>query len=223
MPQSNQLFGLRKRYTLSWHGPGTDAQRKDPDLKTFLLTAAAALLIAPTAQAQDGLYFGAGVAAISSSSTPDGGGGGYEPSGKDAGLALTLGYSFPASGNLSYGVEANLDLTSGKRMDQSCISTGPAWCDVDSTLRLRGTFSTAVGSGDLTVSLGAVMIKGVAEDGPGTFVDATGRGVSVGLALQGKGSLPLRYDLNIDRIISDDTPNYDRSLDVIGLRVSYMF
>lgn len=192
-------------------------------MKSLLLTAAAALLIAPTAQAQDGLYFGAGIAAIRDSSAPDTPWGGYEASGTDAGLALTVGYRFPASGALAYGVEANLDLTSGKRMDQSCSSIGPAWCDVDSTLRLRGTFSTAVGGGDLTVSLGAVMIKGIAEDNPGLFVDATGRGASLGLAWQGKGSLPLRYDLNVDRITSDDTPNYDRSLDVIGLRVSYMF
>ena len=192
-------------------------------MKSLLLTAAATLLIAPTAQAQDGLYFGAGIAAIRASSAPDIPWGGYEPSGTDAGLALTIGYRFPANGDLAYGVEANLDLSSGNRMDDSCISTGPTWCDVDSTLRLRGTFSTAVGGGDLTVSLGAVMIKGVAEDGPRLFVDATGRGASLGLAWQGKGSLPLRYDLNVDRIISDDTPDYDRSLDVIGLRVSYMF
>ncbi|MBN8632222.1 MAG: hypothetical protein J0L76_15370 [Rhodobacterales bacterium] len=192
-------------------------------MKTLLLTAAAALLIAPTAQAQDGLYFGAGIAAIKATSAPETPWGGYDVSGNDAGLALTLGYRFSANGNLSYGIEANLDLTGGKRMDQSCSSIGPAWCDVDSTLRLRGTFSTAVGGGDLTVSLGAVMIKGIAEDGPGFFVDATGRGASLGLAWQGKGGMPLRYDLNVDRIISDDTANYDRSLNVIGLRVSYMF
>lgn len=192
-------------------------------MKSSLLATAALLLIAPMAQAQDGLYFGAGVAAISSTSSPDGGFGTYETSGKDLGLALTIGYRVAASDTLSYGIEGNLDLTSGKTMDDSCISVGPAWCEIDSTLRLRGTLSTGVGSGDFTASLGLVVVKGTAEDGPGTFVGATGRGVSMGLAWQGKGGIPLRYDLNVDRITSDNTPNYDRSLDVIGVRISYMF
>lgn len=193
-------------------------------MKSTLLATAALMLLAPmAAQAQDGLYYGVGIAAISSSSAPDGSFGTYETSGKDAGLALTLGYRVAASDTMSYGIEGNLDLTSGKAMDQSCISEGPAWCQIDSTLRLRGTLSTGVGAGDFTASLGVVMIRGTVEDGPGTFVGGTGRGVSMGLAWQGTGGMPLRYDLNFDRITSDNTPNYDRSLDVIGVRLSYMF
>jgi hypothetical protein len=173
------------------------------------------------AQAQDGLYYGAGLAAIRSTSAPDGFGT-YDTSGTDAGLALTLGYRFAGGDTLSYGIEGNLDVTSGKQMDRSCISSGPAWCNIDRTLRLRGTLTTATGSGDFTAALGEVLIQGTAEDGPGTFVDATGRGLSLGLGWQGS-AMPIRYDLNFDRITSDDTPNYDRSLDVIGLRLSYMF
>jgi hypothetical protein len=191
-------------------------------MKSALLAVVGLLAVTPMAQAQDGLYYGAGLAAIHGTSAPDGGFGTYEVSGTDAGLALTLGYRFAGAGNLSYGVEGNLDVTSGKRMDQSCASTGPAWCDIDRTFRLRGTVTGAAGGGDFTASLGLVMIQGIAEDGPGTFVDATGRGLSLGLGWQGS-AMPIRYDLNIDRITNDNTPNYDRSLNVVGLRMSYMF
>lgn len=193
-------------------------------MKSLLLAATVALTAAPMVQAQDGLYFGAGITAIRSTTSPDDPWGGYEPTGRDAGLALTLGYRFPAAGTMAFGVEANLDLTSGKRMSNSCASIGPAWCDVENILRLRGTMTFDLGEGgQLTTSLGAVRVGGVSEDNPLLFVDTVGRGVSVGLGWQAQGGMPLRYDLNIDRITSDDTPNYDRSLDLIGLRVSYMF
>lgn len=193
-------------------------------MKSLLIAAAAVVLLAPTTQAQDGVYFGAGATTIRSTTSPDDPWGGYEPTGRDAGLALTLGYRFPAAGTMAFGIEANLDVTSGKRMTNSCVSTGPAWCDVENILRLRGTMTFDLGEGgQLTTSLGAVRVNGVSEDNPLLFVDTTGRGASFGLGWQPQGGMPLRYDLNIDRITSDDTPNYDRSLDLIGLRVSYMF
>ena len=35
--------------------------------------------------------------------------------------------------------------------------------------------------------------------------------------------MPVRVDLNYDAIREDDANNYDRDLDMIGLRLSYMF
>ena len=95
-------------------------------MKSLLIAAAAVVLLAPTTQAQDGVYFGAGATTIRSTTSPDDPWGGYEPTGRDAGLALTLGYRFPAAGTMAFGIEANLDVTSGKRMTNSCVSTGPA-------------------------------------------------------------------------------------------------
>lgn len=143
----------------------------------------------------------------------------------DGGLALTLGYRFASSGTMSLGIEGNLDLLSGKTMDDTCPGSGPTWCEINSILRLRGTSTFATGAGGMmTLSLGAVMVKGMAEDGPGDYVDATGKGVSLGVAWEPESTaMPLRYDLNYDQINSDDATNHWRSLHVIGLRASYMF
>lgn len=193
-------------------------------MKLALIAALSALSMAPAANAQDGFYFGAGVAAVRTSSDPGVEWSGFNVSGRDAGLALTAGYNFASVGNLTYGIEGNLDFMSGKRMDDSCVAIGPVWCEIDSTLRLRGTATFALGTGGhLTTSLGAVMAKGTVEDAPGLLVNSTGTGVSVGLAWQAASGTPLRYDLNFDRIRKDDAPNFDRSLDMISLRVSYMF
>lgn len=193
-------------------------------MKIAFIAAISALSMAQATNAQDGFYFGAGVAAISTSSDPGEEWGGYDVSGRDAGLALTLGYNFASVDNLTYGIEGNLDFTSGNRMDGSCEAIGPVWCEIDSTLRLRGTVTFDLGTGGhLTTSLGAVVAKGTVEDAPGLLVDAKGTGLSVGLAWQAASGMPLRYDLNIDRIRKDDAPNFDRSLDMVSLRVSYMF
>jgi len=148
----------------------------------------------------------------------------------DYGLALTAGYRFAAVGNLTYGIEGNLDLMGGNRMSTSggsdtCTNQSPSWCEVDAVLRLRGTFSTSLANGArLTTSLGAAVVRGLAEDGPDNYVDATGRGLSLGIAWEQVGSrVPVRVDLNYDAIHTDDANLYDRDLNMLGLRVSYLF
>jgi hypothetical protein len=95
---------------------------------------------------------------------------------------------------------------------------------VDAALRLRATMATDLNGSRLTASLGAVMVRGLTENGGGNYLDTTGRGVSVGVAWeQLSGGLPVRVDLNYDAIQTDNQPLFDRSLDMIGLRVSYMF
>lgn len=196
-------------------------------MKNAAVTALVILSIAPPVLAQDGAYFGAGIAFTDSSSTadivPD-----DEFSGTDFGLALTAGYRAMASGNLAYGVEGNLDLMSGETLSGSsdaCSNASPTWCEVDSILRIRGTLGTVLAGGDiLTGSLGGVVISGRAEDGPNNYVDTVGTGISFGASWELVGSsMPLRFDFNYDSINSDDADNYQRDLDVIGLRASYMF
>lgn len=198
-------------------------------MRTSLVAAAAllALASAPAAQAQDALYYGLGVA-VSANSTSSPEVTGYEPTATDYGVALTLGYRFPSTGTVAYGIEGNLDLMSGKLMSDSfdaCSDFSPTWCEVDTTFRLRGTVSSELASGArLMGSLGAAIVRGRAEDGPGNYVNATGRGLSLGVSWeQVGGNLPVRVDVNYDAIRIDDANIYDRKLDMIGLRVSYMF
>jgi hypothetical protein len=196
-------------------------------MKTALLASTVVLALAQAASAQDGAYYGVGLGVTDNSSVATGFDG-YEPSATDYGLALTAGYRFPSAGTLSFGVEGNLDLMAGNLMSDeidACSSNAPTWCEVNTTARLRGTMSTELAGGSrLTSSLGAVVVRGRAEDGPGTFVDTTGRGLSIGVAWeQVGGGLPVRVDLNYDSVKTDNANNYDRSLDMVGLRVSYMF
>ena len=198
-------------------------------MRLNLLATGLALGFATMAQAQEGAYFGVGLGITESSGSatilPD-----DEFSATDYGLALTAGYRFATVGNLTYGIEGNLDLMGGNRMSTSggvdaCTNQSPSWCEVDAVLRLRGTFATDLANGSrLTASLGAAVVRGLAEDGPDNYVDATGRGLSLGVAWEKVGSgMPVRVDLNYDAIRNDDANLYDRELNMIGLRVSYMF
>jgi hypothetical protein len=68
------------------------------------------------------------------------------------------------------------------------------------------------------------VVQGVPENGPGNYLDSVGRGVSVGVAPERlSGGKPVRVDLTYDSIRSGNNSGYDRSLDMVGLRVSYMF
>jgi hypothetical protein len=196
-------------------------------MKAIFLFAVVAAATAQTASAQDGAYFGLGLGASQFSSeatvVP-----GYEASGTDFALALTAGYRFAASGALAFGVEGNLDLFAGERMSDdidACTGASPSWCEIDTVLRLRGTLTSDLAGGNrITTSLGGVMVDGLAEDGPGNNVDTRGHGFSLGVAWeQVGGAMPLRVDLNYDTINSDDANTYERDLDMIGLRLSYMF
>ncbi|MCX7286347.1 MAG: outer membrane beta-barrel protein [Rhodobacterales bacterium] len=190
--------------------------------------AAFAACLAQSATAQDaGLYFGLGITAQHATTSAPGFGS-YTPTANDFGLALTGGYRFATTSTLAFGVEGNLDLMSGKLMSDetdACSSRGPTWCELDTMVRLRGTLTTDVGGGNLiTASAGAVMVNGRAEDGDGVYVDATGFGPSLGVAWDPSAiDLPLRVDLNYEWITSDDADNYERDLDMVSLRLSYMF
>lgn len=191
------------------------------------LVALAACLSQPAAAQDAGFYYGIGVTAQHAETSAPGFGA-YTPTAQDFGLALTGGYRFATTGSFSYGIEGNLDLMSGELMSDltdACSSRGPTWCEVDQMLRLRGTMTTDVGGGNMiTTSVGAVMVSGRAEDGPLTYVDATGFGPSLGVAWDPAAiEIPLRVDLNYEWVTSDDADNYERDLDMVNLRLSYMF
>lgn len=195
-------------------------------MKLAVLAAASALLLGQTAAAQDGFYYGVGLG-LTESSTNAPIVGSYTATAADASLALTAGYRFAGSGALTFGIEGNLDILGGATMNDgtdACTGSSPSWCTVDTVLRLRGTLTNQLANGgQLTSSLGVVMVKGVSENNPGNNLDTTGRGLSVGLGWQPAGGMPLRIDVNYDAIRDDNQPLYERDLDLVGLRVSYMF
>ena len=195
-------------------------------MKSIAFATLVVLGLAQAASAGDGLYYGIGLGLGSTQTVspvvPE-----YDATATDYSLALTLGYRFAASGALTYGIEGNLDLSSGNTMSgdgiDACTGNSPSWCEADTVLRLRGTMTNAFGGGnELTTSLGLVMAKGRSENGGGNYLSTTGRGLSIGLAWQKDGT-PLRIDLNYDRIRDDNQKAFERDLDMIGLRVSYMF
>lgn len=194
-------------------------------MKTFVLAATSALLMAQTADAQDGFYLGVGLG-LTESSTNSPVVSAYTATATDVSLALTAGYRFAGSGPLTFGIEGNLDILGGATMSDgtdACTGTSPSWCTIDTVVRLRGTLTTELANGSrLTSSLGAVMVKGISENGPGNNLDTTGHGLSIGLGWE-PAAMPVRVDVNYDAIRDDNQPAYERDLDLIGLRVSYMF
>lgn len=194
-------------------------------MRTVILAATSALLIAHTASAQDGFYLGLGLGLSESSSTAP-----AVPvvtsTVTDVSLALTAGYRFTASGPLTFGVEGNLDILGGETLNgcrDGVAIASPNWCTLETVARLRGTFTTELANGSrLTSSLGAVMVMGTSEISPGIHPDTTGHGLSLGFGWE-PAAAPVRVDVNYDTIRDDDQPEYERDLDLIGLRVSYMF
>jgi Outer membrane protein beta-barrel domain len=198
-------------------------------MKMTFLAILSAMGLAHAAAAEDGFYYGIGIGVTESStfspviST-------FEASGRDFSLALTAGYRIATTGPLSFGVEGNLDALTGDPMEdaagrEACTDASPTWCEVDTVLRLRGTASAELANGSrIAVSLGPVLVNGRAEERNSVYRSTSGHGVSVGVSWENFGSsLPVRVDLNYDRIRDDDLAPFERELDMIGLRASYMF
>ena len=194
---------------------------------TFLATS---LLVALTqsAAAEDGFYYGLGLGVTQSSADAE-----IEDffnlTATNLSLALTAGYRIAQSKGLSYGIEGNLDVHTGKLMKdgpaEGCSNFTPSWCEINSSLRVRGTLSKKLAAGNtLMASLGFVVVSGRLEANPSDYRDSIGRGPSIGISWEHPmGNHGLRMDLNYDLIKTDNNPTYDRSLDMIGLRISYMF
>lgn len=188
------------------------------------LLAASTLCLAQAATAQDGLYYGLGVGVMQERTHApivDE----FHASATDFALALTAGYRFSGPQQLVFGLEGNLDLPGGATLKgpfDTCTGESPTWCSLDAVLRLRSTLTADLSGGALTSSLGMVVVRGTAENGPGNNVSTTGTGMSFGLSWA-PDTMPVRFDLNYDAVRSDNRPQYDRELNLVGLRVSYMF
>ena len=195
-------------------------------MKLGLIAALASLSFAAVAQAQDGFYFGVGVGATKSSTVAPIVSF-YDAQATDTSLALTAGYRFAGDGLFTMGIEGNLDVLTGKTMNDgtdACTGTSPSWCEVNSVVRLRATLTHDLANGSrLVSSAGVAVARGVTENGPGNNLDTVGRGLSFGLGWEQVGSLPVRVDVNYDAIKHDNQQAFDRKLDLVGLRVSYMF
>ena len=197
-------------------------------MKRTLCATGLALLLAQTAHAQDGAYFGLGVGANFNTAVSD-----TVPSfvatSTDAALALTAGYRWQQMGAGYWGVEVNLDFASGELMadgsQDACTDVSPDWCNIDTVARLRATYSHGMGDGSMLMgSFGLAAVRGRLEQNPSEYVDATGTGLSLGIAWEKPfGDRAMRFDLNYDVINEDDHPTYPRELDIIGIRASYMF
>lgn len=198
-------------------------------MKTAILAALSALGLAASASAQDGFYYGIGLG-VTKGETVSTAIEGFIPKGTDYSLALTAGYRFTTAGSFSLGIEGNLDALTGNTMVDStgreaCDNASPTWCEVDTVARLRGVVSTELGNGNrISASIGEAMAWGRGEQSNSVFKSTDGRGLSVGLSWEGPlAGLPLRIDVNYDKIRHDNLEVYDQTLDLVGLRASYMF
>ncbi len=203
-------------------------------MKLVSLAIVSALSLTGPVAAQDGFYYGLGLG-VTNSETATTAIAGFKPEATDYSLALTAGYRFASPGTLHFGIEGNLDVFDGKTMFDdtfqdigraACDNAAPTWCSIDTVLRLRGTVSTDLANGSrVMASIGAVAVQGWGEQGNSDYKDTHGTGMSWGLSWEAPPSLgaPVRVDVNWDSIKNDNLERFDQTLDMVGLRMSYMF
>lgn len=197
-------------------------------MKKIFLAIGLALGVGQLAHAQEGAYFGLG-AGVNFNSAVSSEVSFFQATSTDFSLALTAGYRLPQMGAGFWGVELNLDFATGELLadgnQDACTNVSPNWCNIDGIARLRATYGHGLGDGSMLMgSLGVASVRGRLEQNPGEYVDATGTGFSLGVAWEKPlGDRAVRLDLNYDFIDDDDHPTYPRELEIIGLRVSYMF
>lgn len=188
---------------------------------------AVGLSIASVAQA-DGFYYGASLGYTQMTSTTDGIG---ETSGETAVFGGILGYRTDLTKGQFLSAELNLDFAVDGEMSysngaDSCSSQSPDWCDIDALGRIRGVYGLPVGSGyDFIASAGLAIASGVAEDGPGVYVDTVGVGYTVGIGAQRQFSAGMtgRIEIIYDSIGNTDPDEFDKTLENIGLVTSLVF
>jgi opacity protein-like surface antigen len=150
--------------------------------------------------------------------------------GTDVSFGGVLGYRWDLAAGQSIGVEGTADFFSGERMScdlgaDACTSVSPDWCGLDSIARLRGVYGVTLGNRFEVFSMAGVsMVNGLAEDGPGVFVDTGGTGYTLGLGAQkAMGTGTLRVELTYDRLGNTDADVFEKNLEVISLRSSFLF
>ena len=88
----------------------------------------------------------------------------------------------------------------------ACGDYSPHWCEIDTVVRLRSLVKRSVNEDwSIVGSLGGVMVNGLLENGPGTYVSGRGLGYSVGLGAEkqvAKGTM--RIEAIYDVITTDN-------------------
>lgn len=185
-------------------------------------------MTAGTATAEEGFYYGGalGFAKLESQSTGIG-----RTEGQDAFLGVVLGYRFSHDDQSWFGVEGTLDGTTGQRMTtvgvpvESCSDESPDWCEVRGIARVRGVYGAKVTSDIEVLSMvGVAAVAGLAEDGPGNYVDTTATGLTIGVGGQrpmggGMGRLEFVYD----RFEGSNPGDFEKTLEIFSLRTVFTF
>lgn len=187
----------------------------------------ASLLAASIAQAE-GLYYGASLGYTKMTSTSDGIG---ETVGDSAVIGGVLGYRSDLTGGQFWAAELDVDFVVDGEMSYddggaSCTSRSPDWCDIDMLSRVRGIYGLPAGGGyDFFMSAGLAFVTGLAEDGPGVYVDTSGTGYTAGLGVQRalSGGGTARVELIYDSIGNTDPDAYEKTLKNVGLVASAVF
>lgn len=185
----------------------------------------ASLLGASAASAEEGFYYGGSIGGSSlRSESID------TTSTGSIALGVVAGFSFALQNGWSAGVEGSFDFLTGGAMSYSdgqpsCTSRSPDWCDVNNIARIRGFIGIPMNDNIEFLAMGGfATASGLAEDGPGTFVDSRTRGFTVGVGAQTEtGFGTTRFELIYDQM-SNITPNsYDKTLKVISIKTSILF
>lgn len=188
-----------------------------------------ALFLATAVQADEGLYYGVALGYSDMSSTSLNGGG--ATSGQDFSVGGIVGYGFALQNGANIAVEGTLDVTTGNtfsddiNVGDACTNNSPDWCEVDAIARVRGVYGTTMANGYEVLSMaGIAAVSGRAEDGPANFADTTAVGYTLGVGLETDfRNSSIRYELTYDNFDEHSPEAFDKDLEIISLRVAFMF
>ena len=183
-------------------------------------------LAGSAALAEDGLYYGGAVGVADVSSRSQFG----APSGKDLSFGAVVGYKSSLSNGGFWAAEVTVDLLTGGTLEypfgaQACTNQSPDWCEVKTLARLRGVYGVPISdTKNIIYSAGIAYVEGRGEDGPFNYLHTTSTGFTLGIGLEresGKGTM--RYEAVYDRFEGANPDDFDKTLEIVSLRLSYLF
>ncbi|RYG92388.1 hypothetical protein EU803_08155 [Loktanella sp. IMCC34160] len=197
-------------------------------LKAMAFAVAVSAGGAGAAQAEEGLYYGAALGLAKSESESAGIG---MTEGNDMTFGVVLGYRMEYASGTSVAIEGTYDGTSRNLMTSvgvptdACTDWSPDWCEVHTIARIRGVYGTTLSNGIEVLSMaGIASVAGLAEDGPGNYVDTTATGFTLGVGGQKPvGNGMLRVELVYDRFEGSEPGDYEKNLDILSLRTVFTF
>ena len=104
-------------------------------------------------------------------------------------------------------------------------SFSPDWCEVKTLARLRGIYGVPISDSKAVVySAGIAFVEGRGEDGPFNFLHTTSTGFTLGVGLEREsGNGTMRYEVVYDRFEGSNPDDYEKTLKILSLRLSYLF